>query len=120
MLLNSINECRFNDASYYSWLMANYFAQMSSKHGLEGKEREQYRAKTKKLLHEADIYYAYNQIYNYIVRPPTKIISELPQFLFLTLQEEPFTSVFIDILFNTAMFLFYFIDSNFPAGISKT
>ena len=78
LLLNSTNENRFNDAAYYSWLLANHFSHMCSvvvstnkdgddEDAKSGAEREQYREKAERLYVQADIYYAYHPIYKYIV-----------------------------------------------------
>lgn len=72
LLSNSVNENRFNDAAYYSWLLANYFNQLSADeektvavNGTEG--HKNLRSKADSLYRQADIYYTYYPIFKYIV-----------------------------------------------------
>lgn len=62
LLSNSIKENRYSDAGYYSWLLAIYSEQMpddlANDTGNNGQQQ---------LYQKADIYYAYSQIYKYIV-----------------------------------------------------
>lgn len=67
LLVNSINENRFHDASYYSWLMANYFGQLgNSSESLKVTDQVE-QALT--LDQHAKVYYAYHLIYKYVVCP---------------------------------------------------
>lgn len=72
LLLNSINENRFNDASFYSWLLANYFAQLTEALPIDAANRMNESGhsgadKAAALYKQSDIYYAYHPIYKYIV-----------------------------------------------------
>nr|XP_027195836.1 intraflagellar transport protein 122 homolog [Dermatophagoides pteronyssinus] len=89
LLNNSITANRFNDASYYCWLLAN--------HGINQNNNND---DDKKKERDAEIYHAYQYIFKYI--------------------EEPFTSVYAEILFNSALFLLQYIDDGdlLPQGVS--
>lgn len=71
LLTNAISESRFNDASYYSWLLANHFAflahdQTADKTNNNGTALERLR-RAEDLHKNADMYYAYDIIHKYIV-----------------------------------------------------
>lgn len=84
LLLNSINENRFNDGAYYSWLLANYFSHLAGHNSVNGdkidstlisadddndddESGEDNGDKAERLYKQADIYYAYYPVYKYIV-----------------------------------------------------
>ncbi|XP_075587380.1 intraflagellar transport protein Oseg1 [Dermatophagoides farinae] len=111
LLKNSIIENRFNDASYYSWLLANHCNQIyndqqnddeqqnNNNNNSNNNKRKIEMNDWQKLHEQAEIYHAYQYIYKYI--------------------EEPFTSVYAEILFNSALFLFQYIDGDLlPQAVS--
>ncbi|KAF7490105.1 Intraflagellar transport protein -like protein [Sarcoptes scabiei] len=99
LLSNSIIENRFNDASYYSWLLANHHDQTVLQNILNTGDRSSDLANSERLNENAELYFVYQNIFKYI--------------------EEPFTSTYAEILFNCCLFLFQYIDSDLPDGISK-
>ena len=100
---NAVIECRFNDAGYYFWLLAQEHlrligtcpsvAQMSLK-------QKKHWAKFQELQQRAEIYFSYHHVFRYT--------------------DEPFTSLVPDALFNICRFLMASIKSKeAPLGVSK-
>ncbi|OTF79443.1 Tetratricopeptide repeat containing protein [Euroglyphus maynei] len=71
LLKNSIISNRFNDASYYSWLLANHCNQIDNEinnnDGDEQRRKKMDENDWQKLERNAEIYHAYQYIYKYIV-----------------------------------------------------
>lgn len=63
---NAINENRFNDASYYCWILSIQCLDLA-KDGNSIQEQSDYLEKYYDLTKKADIYYAYHNIHRYIV-----------------------------------------------------
>ncbi|XP_054168644.1 intraflagellar transport protein 122 homolog [Oppia nitens] len=97
LMNNAINENRFNDASYYCWILANQYLDLANES--PNHEMNQFIDKYYDLSNKADIYYAYHNIYRYV--------------------EEPFTSYFADALFNMARYLYHQTMHFLPNGVSK-
>mmetsp|Transcript_3049 Transcript_3049/g.4655 ORF Transcript_3049/g.4655 Transcript_3049/m.4655 type:complete len:1198 (+) Transcript_3049:84-3677(+) len=97
---NAVVENRFNDASYYFWLLAMEHLKMISTLPEDFTEEDK---KNLSLFYEyankAEIYYAYHFIYRYT--------------------DEPFTALLPDSLFNMARFLLSRINKSAPMGVSK-
>ncbi|XP_057655488.1 intraflagellar transport protein 122 homolog isoform X2 [Diorhabda carinulata] len=79
---NAVSECRFQDASYYYWIMSRQYLDMSRENKEKTEQYLNYFRINEKL---AEIYYAYNTIHKYL--------------------EEPFTSYMPEALFNISRFL---------------
>lgn len=62
---NAINEHRFNDASYYSWILSMQCLDLARESNAS--KVEKYLVKFKDLQIKADVYYAYHFIHRYIV-----------------------------------------------------
>ena len=99
LTLNAVNESRFDDASYYYWILSNQYIDLAR----EGEEKE---FENLKKFHEyqtkANIYYAYHTIQRYT--------------------DEPFTSYMPEALFNISRYLMHEIsqqESNVPKGVSR-
>ncbi|GLH03389.1 POC1 centriolar protein homolog [Gryllus bimaculatus] len=93
---NAVNEARFQDASYYYWILARQCLDIASQNA----ERQQEMI-AKFYEHEkyASIYYAYDTIQRYL--------------------DEPFTSYMPEGLFNISRFLLHEIKDGCPKGISQ-
>lgn len=100
---NAIEENRFRDAGYYSWVLSNQCLELIGS-SQNDKLVTAHLSKYRELQRMADIYYAYEKIYRFI--------------------EEPFTSCFPDTLFNMARFLFHEmmrpgVGDSLPQGVSR-
>lgn len=100
---NAINEQRFNDASYYSWILSLQCLDVARNQSTPNDQQTRYLKKFHDLQQQADIYYAYHKIHRFV--------------------EEPFTVYFSDAIFNMARYLFHVCltnDNQFvPEGVSK-
>lgn len=67
LLSNSIIENRFNDASYYSWLLANHHDQTVLQNILNTGDRSSDLANSERLNENAELYFVYQNIFKYIV-----------------------------------------------------
>ena len=100
LTFNAVIESRFNDASYYYWLLSMEHLQIAS-----DEPNDVIREKSLKKFQEyqnlSEIYYAYQHVHKYVV--------------------EPFTEHLPDTLFNASRFLLHAIskERQVPAGISK-
>lgn len=63
---NAINEHRFSDAGYYCWILSLQCLELANE-AEKAEKRASYLAKYDGLQRKADIYYAYHNIYRYIV-----------------------------------------------------
>lgn len=79
---NAVTECRFQDASYYYWIMSQQYFDLSRNNS---DKQDQYLRQFEVNEKLAEIYYAYNTIHKYL--------------------EEPFTSYMPEALFNIARFV---------------
>lgn len=100
---NAVIECRFNDAGYYFWLLANehlrLLGQCTSMDAMTAKQRKHW-LKFQELTQRAEIYFSYHHVFRYT--------------------DEPFTSLVPDALFNICRFLMASIKSKeAPLGVSK-
>ncbi|CAG2107867.1 unnamed protein product [Medioppia subpectinata] len=124
LMNNAINENRFNDASYYCWILANQSLDLAKESTPETQQSVNFINRYHDLSKTANIYYAYHNIHRYIRRlkqpdrPSTRATADLvaPQCLG---SEEPFTAFFPDALFNMARYLFHSTMASAPEGVSK-
>lgn len=58
---NAVNEKRFRDASYFYWLLAQITSNLD-------KTEEEIKQQFLNYMDKADIYYAYHEVYKYLVR----------------------------------------------------
>ncbi|XP_015789085.1 intraflagellar transport protein 122 homolog [Tetranychus urticae] len=99
LMENAINERRFNDASYYCWILSTQCLELAASSSPESTKRAKLLDKFHQFQTHADIYFAYHNIHRYI--------------------EEPFTSFFPDALFSMARYLYHeTLQLDLP-GISK-
>ncbi|XP_066148433.1 intraflagellar transport protein 122 homolog isoform X1 [Euwallacea fornicatus] len=92
---NAVSECRFDDASFYYWIISRQYLDLSKDSGNKlGWYLQKFR--DNELL--AQIYYAYNTIHKYL--------------------EEPFTSYMPEALFNISKFLLVETAKQKPQGVS--
>ncbi|CAF0800008.1 unnamed protein product [Brachionus calyciflorus] len=101
LTFNAVIENRFNDASYYYWLLSMEYLQIAS-----DEPNDQVREKSLKKFNEfqrlAEIYCAYEYIHKSVL--------------------QPYDEFFSDVLFNSARFLIHELNSEqqqIPIGISK-
>ncbi|KAJ8959436.1 hypothetical protein NQ318_022128 [Aromia moschata] len=92
---NAVDECRFQDASYYYWIVSRQYLDLCKENN---DNREQYLEQFKVNEKLAEIYYAYNTVHKYL--------------------EEPFTSYMPEALFNIARFLMIEAAQRRPKGVS--
>lgn len=99
---NAINEQRFDDASYYCWILSRQCLDVA-RNASDDAQRVGYLRKFHDLQQQADTYFAYHRIHKFV--------------------EEPFTTYFPDAIFNMARYLFHVCLTNdsksLPDGISK-
>jgi intraflagellar transport protein 122 len=100
---NAVIECRFNDAGYYFWLLAQEHLRLlgtcTSVDAMTAKQRKHW-VKFHDLSQRAEIYFSYHHVFRYT--------------------DEPFTSLVPDALFNICRFLMAAIKSKeAPLGVSK-
>ena len=99
---NAINEHRFNDASYYSWILSLQYLDLCQNQTDEQMKRS-YLKRFNDLQQQADIYFVYQKIHRFI--------------------EQPFTTYFPDAIFNMARYLFHLCLTNdkkhLPDGVSE-
>ena len=96
LTLNAVNENRFNDASYYYWILSMQYADLA---GESGQDPEHMLAKFHEFQRKASIYYAYHTIQRYT--------------------DEPFTSYMPEALFNISRYLMHELQQAHPKGVSK-
>jgi intraflagellar transport protein 122 len=92
LTLNAVNESRFDDASYYYWILSMQYAELS-------KEDERMVKKFREFQTKANMYYAYHTIQRYT--------------------DEPFTSYMPEALFNISRYLMHELLFEQPKGVSK-
>ena len=95
LTLNAVNENRFDDASYYYWILAMQDLDMASR----AENPIENVAKFKDHHRKASIYYAYHTIQRYT--------------------DEPFTSYMPEALFNISRYLLHELIKDHPKGVSK-
>ncbi|XP_062855232.1 intraflagellar transport protein 122 homolog isoform X3 [Trichomycterus rosablanca] len=93
---NAVVESRFNDASYYYWMLSMQCLDIARD---IGETREEMLKKFHSFQHLAELYHVYHSIHRYIV--------------------EPFSSSMPETLFNLSRFLFHNLTKDVPLGISK-
>ena len=100
LTINAVNECRFDDASYYYWILSNQYVDLANE---ESEKKDEMLEKFKSYQTKANIYYAYHTIQRYT--------------------DEPFTSYMPEALFNISRYLMHellmLIDSSVPKGVSR-
>nr|XP_055048368.1 intraflagellar transport protein 122 homolog isoform X1 [Misgurnus anguillicaudatus] len=93
---NAVVESRFNDASYYYWMLSMQCLGIAR----DSKEiKEEMLKKFHSFQHLAELYHVYHSIHRYM--------------------SEPFSSHMPEILFNISRFLFHNLTKDVPVGISK-
>ena len=95
LTLNAVNESRFDDASYYYWILAVQDIDMAK----EAEDPTELLAKFHEHHNKASIYYAYHTIQRYT--------------------DEPFTSYMPEALFNISRYLLHELIKEHPKGVSK-
>ena len=95
LTINAVNESRFDDASYYYWILA--MQDLDTARGAE--DPAEMLAKFREHHHKASIYYAYHTIQRYT--------------------DEPFTSYMPEALFNISRYLLHELSKEHPKGVSK-
>ncbi|XP_051950041.1 intraflagellar transport protein 122 homolog [Xyrauchen texanus] len=93
---NAVVERRFNDASYYYWMLSMQCLDIARDN--EEKKDEMLK-KFHSFQHLAELYHVYHSIHRYM--------------------SEPFSSNMPEILFNISRFLFHNLTKDVPMGISK-
>ncbi|XP_051964785.1 intraflagellar transport protein 122 homolog isoform X1 [Xyrauchen texanus] len=93
---NAVVESRFNDASYYYWMLSMQCLDIARDN--EEKKDEMLK-KFHSFQHLAELYHVYHSIHRYM--------------------SEPFSSNMPEILFNISRFLFHNLTKDVPMGISK-
>lgn len=100
---NAINEQRFDDASYYCWILSLQCLDSARNQQFDETQRAAYLKRFHDLQEQADVYFAYQKIHRFV--------------------EEPFTASFPDAIFNIARYLFHVCLTNetkpLPEGVSK-
>ncbi|XP_067012221.1 intraflagellar transport protein 122 homolog [Anabrus simplex] len=98
LTLNAVNESRFQDASYYYWILARQCLDLAKETESDKKRQEMI---DKFYEHEkyASVYYAYDTIQRYL--------------------DEPFTSYMPEALFNISRFLMLEMKDLHPKGVSQ-
>uniref|UniRef100_A0A673IZY9 Intraflagellar transport protein 122 homolog n=1 Tax=Sinocyclocheilus rhinocerous TaxID=307959 RepID=A0A673IZY9_9TELE len=87
---NAVVESRFNDASYYYWMLSMQCLDI---------KKEEMLKKFHSFQHLAELYHVYHSVHRYM--------------------SEPFSSNMPEILFNISRFLFHNLTRDVPMGISK-
>uniref|UniRef100_A0AAY5E800 Intraflagellar transport protein 122 homolog n=1 Tax=Electrophorus electricus TaxID=8005 RepID=A0AAY5E800_ELEEL len=93
---NAVVESRFNDASYYYWMLSMQCLDIARD---DGEKKAEMLEKFHSFQHLAELYHVYHSIYRYMV--------------------EPFSSNMPETLFNLSRFLFHNLTKDIPLGISK-
>ena len=96
LTMNAVNENRFDDASYYYWILAMQDLEMAADDTAAAEENI---AKFHDHHRKASIYYAYHTIQRYT--------------------DEPFTSYMPEALFNISRYLLHELIRDHPKGVSK-
>ena len=98
LTLNAVNESRFDDASYYYWILSNQYIDLA-REAIEEKEFENL-SKFHEFQTKANMYYAYHTIQRYT--------------------DEPFTSYMPEALFNISRYLMHELgQQENPKGVPK-
>ena len=95
LTVNAVNENRFDDASYYYWVLARQDLDMAR----EAEDPAPLVAKFREHHAKASIYHAYHTIQRYT--------------------DEPFTSYMPEALFNISRYLLHELVREQPKGVSK-
>uniref|UniRef100_A0A8C2J8G4 Intraflagellar transport protein 122 homolog n=1 Tax=Cyprinus carpio TaxID=7962 RepID=A0A8C2J8G4_CYPCA len=90
---NAVVESRFNDASYYYWMLSMQCLDIARE------KKEEMLKKFHSFQHLAELYHVYHSVHRYM--------------------SEPFSSNMPEILFNISRFLFHNLTRDAPMGISK-
>uniref|UniRef100_A0A8B9GTR3 Intraflagellar transport protein 122 homolog n=1 Tax=Astyanax mexicanus TaxID=7994 RepID=A0A8B9GTR3_ASTMX len=93
---NAVVESRFNDASYYYWMLSMQCLDIARDNE---EKKEEMLKKFHCFQHLAELYHVYHSIHRYMV--------------------EPFSSNMPETLFNLSRFLFHNLTKDIPLGISK-
>ena len=92
---NAVNESRFDDASYYYWILAMQDLDMAN----QAEDPSELLEKFREHHNKSSIYYAYHTIQRYT--------------------DEPFTSYMPEALFNISRYLLHELNKEHPKGVSK-
>uniref|UniRef100_A0A9J8CKJ5 Intraflagellar transport protein 122 homolog n=1 Tax=Cyprinus carpio carpio TaxID=630221 RepID=A0A9J8CKJ5_CYPCA len=93
---NAVVESRFNDASYYYWMLSMQCLDIARDNT---EKKEEMLKKFHSFQHLAELYHVYHSVHRYM--------------------SEPFSSNMPEILFNISRFLFHNLTRDAPMGISK-
>ncbi|XP_016309529.1 intraflagellar transport protein 122 homolog isoform X1 [Sinocyclocheilus anshuiensis] len=93
---NAVVESRFNDASYYYWMLSMQCLDIARDNS---EKKEEMLKKFHSFQHLAELYHVYHSVHRYM--------------------SEPFSSNMPEILFNISRFLFHNLTRYIPMGISK-
>ncbi|XP_048067046.1 intraflagellar transport protein 122 homolog isoform X2 [Megalobrama amblycephala] len=93
---NAVVESRFNDASYYYWMLSMQCLDIARDNT---EKKEEMLKKFHSFQHLAELYHVYHSVHRYM--------------------SEPFSSNMPEILFNISRFLFHNLTRDVPMGISK-
>ncbi|XP_073675916.1 intraflagellar transport protein 122 homolog [Garra rufa] len=93
---NAVVESRFNDASYYYWMLSMQCLDIARDNS---EKKEEMLKKFHSFQHLAELYHVYHSVHRYM--------------------SEPFSSNMPEILFNISRFLFHNLTKDIPMGISK-
>ncbi|XP_059379664.1 intraflagellar transport protein 122 homolog isoform X1 [Carassius carassius] len=93
---NAVVESRFNDASYYYWMLSMQCLDIARDNT---EKKEEMLKKFHSFQHLAELYHVYHSVHRYM--------------------SEPFSSNMPEILFNISRFLFHNLSRDAPLGISK-
>ncbi|KAF4109566.1 intraflagellar transport protein 122 homolog isoform X2 [Onychostoma macrolepis] len=93
---NAVVESRFNDASYYYWMLSMQCLDIARDNS---EKKEEMLKKFHSFQHLAELYHVYHSVHRYM--------------------SEPFSSNMPEILFNISRFLFHNLTKDVPMGISK-
>ncbi|PRP80717.1 hypothetical protein PROFUN_11590 [Planoprotostelium fungivorum] len=98
---NAVLENRYEDASYYFWLLSQEYLKLIKGRSASGlsTEEEGYLLKFQEFRELSDIYFAYSFIFRYT--------------------DDPFTTLHPETVFNIARYLLNAIPNKAPLGISK-
>ncbi|XP_040577415.1 intraflagellar transport protein 122 homolog [Lepeophtheirus salmonis] len=98
LTLNAVNESRFEDASYYHWILSLQFVDLANEE-TDPRRVDEYLKNFREYQRKASIYYAYHTIQRYT--------------------DEPFTSYMPEALFNISRYLMHEFIGDTPEGVSK-
>ncbi|RXN12603.1 intraflagellar transport protein 122-like [Labeo rohita] len=93
---NAVVESRFNDASYYYWMLSMQCLDIARDNS---EKKDEMLKKFHSFQHLAELYHVYHSVHRYM--------------------SEPFSSNMPEILFNISRFLFHNLTKDVPMGISK-